>query len=83
MSVRDELIERVMESIDVMDWHVTEEVWKRVRVEATVFVDAHRDEEFEALYNEMSRLVGVGPYSMGIMSVLNQAIDNIKEYRDE
>lgn len=46
-------------------------------------IDAHRNEEFEALYNEVARLVGVGPHSSGILSVLNQAIDNIKEYRDE
>lgn len=50
MSARDELIERVMESIDVMDWHVTEEVWERVRVEATVFVDAFAHELAEEIY---------------------------------
>lgn len=75
MNARDELFEIV--NRDPISSGGDDPIW------TNDLLDAHRDEEFEALYNEMSRLVGVGPYSMGIMSVLNQAIDNIKEYRDE
>lgn len=41
-------------------------------------VEAYRDEVLESVSDEVSLLVGAGPFSSGIMAVVNEAIENLQ-----